>query len=289
MGTAAAPGRTFSVEFFPPKTDEGADKLRIVRRELAELAPAYASVTFGAGGSTRAGTLETVRAILAEGAYPAAPHVSCIASSKAEIQELLDSYRALGVARLVALRGDVPSGSGGERGDFSHADELVAFIRATTGDRFLIEVAAYPEMHPQARSADVDLANFARKVAAGADGAITQYFYNPDAYFRFVEDATRLGVDVPIVPGVMPITNYTQLARFSDACGAEIPRWIRRRLAGFGEDMQALRDFGVEVTLKLCTILLQGGAPGIHFYTMNRTEPTRRIWQALGLGGKPAV
>jgi methylenetetrahydrofolate reductase (NADPH) len=274
--------RTFSFEFFPPKTPEGADKLRAVRARLAALKPEFFSVTFGAGGSTREGTWNTVTEI-AEAGLAVAPHISCIGTTRASVRELIGAYRARGIRRLVALRGDLPSGAGSGGGDFRFANELVEFIRAETGDWFHIEVAAYPETHPQARSAQDDLANFARKVAAGANSAITQYFYNSDAYFRFVEDAQRLGVTVPIVPGIMPITNYTQLARFSDACGAEIPRWIRLRLQGYGDDRESIRAFGLDVVTDLCEQLLSVDAPGLHFYTMNQVEPTLELWSRLGL------
>ena len=274
--------RTFSFEFFPPKTPEGADKLRAVRARLAALKPEFFSVTFGAGGSTREGTWNTVTEI-AEAGLAVAPHISCIGTTRASVRELIGAYRARGIRRVVALRGDLPSGAGSGGGDFRFANELVEFIRAETGDWFHIEVAAYPETHPQARSAQDDLANFARKVAAGANSAITQYFYNSDAYFRFVEDAQRLGVTVPIVPGIMPITNYTQLARFSDACGAEIPRWIRLRLQGYGDDRESIRAFGLDVVTDLCEQLLSVDAPGLHFYTMNQVEPTLELWSRLGL------
>ncbi len=272
---------TFSFEFFPPKTTEGAEKLRRVREELGALKPRYFSVTFGAGGSTQKGTLETVLEIRAAG-YDAAPHLSCIGTSREFIRELLNTYLEHDITHIVALRGDMPSGMGGN-GDFAHANELVSFIRAETGDRFHIEVAAYPEFHPQARSAQDDLQNFKRKVDAGASSALTQYFYNPDAYFRFIESCEKMGVDIPVVPGIMPITNYTQLARFSDACGAEIPRWIRKRLEGFGDDRDSLLAFGHDVVTTLCRQLLDAGAPGLHFYTMNRTAPTLAIWKDLGL------
>lgn len=274
--------RTFSFEFFPPKTPEGADKLRAVRAKLAAVNPAFFSVTFGAGGSTREGTWNTVTEI-ADAGLAVAPHISCIGTTRASVRELIGAYRARGIRRLVALRGDLPSGAGSGGGDFRFANELVEFIRAETGDWFHIEVAAYPETHPQARSAQDDLANFARKVAAGANSAITQYFYNSDAYFRFVEDAQTLGVIVPIVPGIMPITNYTQLARFSDACGAEIPRWIRLRLQGYGDDRESIRAFGLDVVTDLCEQLLSVDAPGLHFYTMNQVEPTLELWRRLGL------
>ncbi|MES2831918.1 MAG: methylenetetrahydrofolate reductase [NAD(P)H] [Pseudomonadota bacterium] len=285
----------FSVEFFPPKTAESADKLRATRSQLAALKPHYFSVTFGAGGSTQQGTLDTVRDIRSEG-LDAAPHMSCMGSSKDGVRQMLKSYQEQGVKRLVALRGDLPNVEGGtavaandgadddassQFGEFRYASELVEFVRAETGDWFHIEVAAYPEMHPQAKSPQDDLQNFARKVKAGADAAITQYFYNPDAYFRFVDDARRIGVDVPIVAGIMPITNYTQLVRFSDMCGAEIPRWLRLKLAGFGDDAPSLRAFGLDVVTQLCEKLLSGGAPGLHFYTLNQAAPTTAIWRRL--------
>ena len=272
---------TLSFEFFPPKTPEGVEKLRRTRAELAELKPHFFSVTFGAGGSTREGTFDTVREIQESG-WNAAPHISCIGTTRASVRELLKEYEQIGVARIVALRGDVPSGMVG-RGEFAFANELVAFIRETTGDRFHIEVAAYPEYHPEAPNPSVDLANFKRKVDAGADSAITQYFYSPDAYVRFVEACRSMGVNVPIVPGIMPITNFRQLARFSDHCGAEIPRWIRKRLEEYQDDMPALRAFGLDVTTRLCAELLAGGAPGLHVYTLNKYQATREIWKRLGL------
>jgi methylenetetrahydrofolate reductase (NADPH) len=272
--------RNVSFEFFPPKTPEGADKLRAVRARLGELEPEFFSVTFGAGGSTKEGTWNTVMELHAEG-RPVAPHISCIGTTRASVRELLGGYRQAGIRRLVALRGDLPSGAAGGAGDFRYANELVEFIRGETGDWFRIEVAAYPEAHPQSRSPADDLARFVQKVGAGADAAITQYFYNPDAYFRFVDEAARLGCAVPIVPGIMPITNFTQLARFSDACGAEIPRWIRRRLESFGDDRDAIRAFGIDVVQQLCERLLDGGAPGLHFYTMNQAEPTAELCRRL--------
>jgi methylenetetrahydrofolate reductase (NADPH) len=271
-----------SFEFFPPKSPEGADKLRSVRARLAALKPAFFSVTFGAGGSTKEGTWNTVMQMHAEG-LTVAPHISCIGTTRASVRELLAGYRATGIRRMVALRGDMPSGAAGGAGDFSFANELVEFIRAETGDWFHIEVAAYPEYHPQARTPADDLANFVRKVKAGADSAITQYFYNPDAYCRFVDDVRALGCTVPVVPGVMPIVNFTQLARFSDACGAEIPRWIRRRLESFGDDKDSIRAFGLDVVTDLCERLLALGAPGLHFYTMNQYEATAELVRRLGL------
>ena len=269
----------FSIEFFPPKTPEGADKLRVTRRTLAELHPKYFSVTFGAGGSTQQGTLDTVLDIMADG-QPAAPHLSCVGATRSSIRALLQQFQAHGIRRLVALRGDLPSGYGGA-GELRYANELVEFIRAETGDWFHIEVAAYPEVHPQARSPQDDLINFERKIKAGANAAITQYFYNADAYFQFVANAQKLGIDVPIVAGIMPITNYTQLMRFSDMCGAEIPRWVRLKLASFGDDSASIKAFGLDVVTSLCERLLAGGAPGLHFYSMNQAVATTAIWQRL--------
>ena len=276
---------TYSIELFPPKTPEGAQKLRATRAQLAELHPRYFSVTFGAGGSTQSGTRDTVLEIRAEG-HEAAPHLSCIGRNRDELRAMLDEYKAHGIRRVVALRGDLPSGYGmldASSGEFAHANQLIEFIRAETGDWFHIEAAAYPEMHPQAKSSQDDLRHFAAKMKAGADAAITQYFYNADAYFRFVEDVRKLGVEAPIVPGIMPITNYTQLLRFSDMCGAEIPRWIRQKLAGFGDDSASLKAFGLDVVTGLCERLLEGGAPGLHFYTLNQAGPTAAIWKSLGL------
>ncbi len=270
-----------SFEFFPPKTPEGADKLRTVRQALYAKRPEFCSVTFGAGGSTQDGTFTTVSEILAEG-VSAASHFSCIGATRARVREQLGQLQAMGVRRLVALRGDLPSGYGAG-GEFSYASDLVAFIRAETGDHFHIEVAAYPEIHPQARSAEADLKAYATKVKAGASSAITQYFYNSDAYFRFVEDAQRLGADVPVVPGIMPITNSSQLLRFSDACGAEIPRWIRLRLQGYGDDTASIKAFGLEVVTDLCEQLRAGGAPGLHFYSMNQSAPSLAVLAQLGL------
>ncbi len=269
----------FSIEFYPPKTPEGADKLRVARAKLAQLNPKYFSVTFGAGGSTQRGTLDTVLEIMAEG-HSAAPHLSCVGGSRESIRDILGQFQSHGIRRLVALRGDLPSGYGGG-GEFRYANELVEFIRAETGDWFHIEVAAYPETHPQARSPQDDLRSFARKIEAGADAAITQYFYNADAYFAFMEQAGKLGITVPVVPGIMPITNYTQLMRFSDMCGAEIPRWVRLKLASFGDDSASIKAFGLDVVTALCERLLAGGAPGLHFYSMNQAAPTTALWQRL--------
>ena len=268
-----------SFEFFPPKTPEGADKLRLTRRALYAHQPEFCSVTFGAGGSTQEGTFGTVKEILGEG-VAAASHLSCVGATKAAVRQHLATLQAMGVKRLVALRGDLPSGYG-LGGEFHYASDLVAFIRAETGDAFHIEVAAYPEVHPQAKSADADLKAFAAKVRAGANSAITQYFFNADAYFRFVDDAQALGVDVPVVPGIMPISSSMQLMRFSDACGAEIPRWIRMRLQGFGDDSASIKSFGLDVITALCERLCAAGAPGLHFYTMNQAVATTEIIQRL--------
>jgi methylenetetrahydrofolate reductase (NADPH) len=273
--------QNFSIEFFPPKTPEGVEKLQAVRTRLAALQPKYFSVTFGAGGSTQKGTLETVLDIQRAG-HEAAPHLSCIGSNRDSLRAILNEYRASGIRRVVALRGDLPSGYGAF-GELRYANELVEFIRAESGDWFHIEVAAYPEMHPQAKSPQDDLDNFVRKVKAGANAAITQYFYNPDAYFQFIEQAQRAGVDVPIVAGIMPIMNYSQLVRFSDMCGAEIPRWIRLKLASFGDDAAAIRAFGLDVVTSLCERLLAGGAPGLHFYTLNQANATLEICRRLGI------
>ncbi|MES2424887.1 MAG: methylenetetrahydrofolate reductase [NAD(P)H] [Pseudomonadota bacterium] len=270
-----------SFEFFPPKTPEGADKLRAVRQRLYAHKPEFCSVTYGAGGSTQRGTFDTVAEILAEG-VAAASHFSCIGATKASLREQLAQLKAMGVQRLVALRGDLPSGYGAG-GEFHYASDLVAFIRAETGDDFRIEVAAYPEVHPQAKSPDADLQAFVAKVQAGAHSAITQYFYNTDAYFRFVDEAYQRGVDVPVVPGIMPITSSTQLLRFSDACGAEIPRWIRLRLQSYGDDTASIKAFGLDVVTDLCDQLRNGGVPGLHFYTMNQSAATLEICDRLGL------
>ncbi|CAN1540085.1 MAG: methylenetetrahydrofolate reductase [NAD(P)H] [Sulfuritalea sp.] len=271
---------TLSFEFFPPKTAEGMDNLRETRAELAKFSPEFFSVTFGAGGSTRDRTMDTVLEIQQEG-FQAAPHISCISSSKEEIRNLLNAYQAHGIKRLVALRGDVPSGEVSS-GDFKYATELVAFIRAETGDHFHIEVAAYPEFHPEARTPTADLLNLKRKVDAGADSAITQYFYNPDAYFRFIEQCAATGINVPIVPGIMPIYNITQLARFSSICGAEIPRWLKMRLEEYGDDMASLRAFGIDVVSELCETLKVWGVPSLHFYTLNRSGVISNIIENIG-------
>lgn len=276
---ASTTGVPVSFEFFPPKTPEGAEKLRAVRQQLHALQPEFCSVTYGAGGSTQEGTFATVREILAEG-VSAASHFSCIGATRQSVREQLATLKAMGVQRLVALRGDLPSGYG-MGGEFHYASDLVAFIRAETGRDFHIEVAAYPEVHPQARSPEADLKAYVTKVQAGADAAITQYFYSADAYFRFVEDARRQGADVPVVPGIMPITSSTQLMRFSDACGAEIPRWIRLRLQAFGDDVASIRAFGLDVVTAMCEQLLAGGAPALHFYTMNQSAATLEICRRL--------
>ena len=276
--------KTFSIEFFPPQTAEGVEKLRLVRDKLAALKPAFFSVTYGAGGSTRERTFSTVREIVAAG-LDAAPHLSCIGSSRESIRGILAEFQGEGIRRVVALRGDLPSGMA-DPGEFRYANELVEFIRAETGDHFHIEVAAYPEWHPQARSADDDLQAFVRKVNAGANSAITQYFYNADAYFHFVDAVRAAGVTIPIVPGIMPIASFAKLARFSDACGAEIPRWMRKKFEGFGDDADSIKAFGLDVVTELCQKLLAGGAPGLHFYSMNQSGLTTEIWQRLGLGNR---
>jgi len=272
-----------SIEFFPPQTAEGADKLRATCAKLAVLKPAFFSVTYGAGGSTRERTFAAVKEIAAAG-HEAAPHLSCIGSTRDSIREILQQYADAGIRRIVALRGDLPSGAGAA-GEFRHANELVQFIRAETGDRFRIEVAAYPEWHPQARSPKDDLLAFKRKADAGANGAITQYFYNLDAYLYFVEAVRKMGVDIPIVPGIMPIGSFSKLARFSDACGAEIPRWMRKTFESYGDDAESIRAFGLDVVTRLCEKLIAAGAPGLHFYSMNMAGPTTEICRRLGLGG----
>lgn len=275
--------RIFSFELFPPKTLDGLERLKTQVVALNQVRPHYFSVTYGAGGSTQERTLDTV-AWLCKQDIETAPHLSCIGSQRNDIRKLLVHYQSLGIKRLVALRGDSPSGMGlGEPSDLRYANELVDFIRTETGNHFHIEVAAYPEVHPQARNAATDMEHFLRKVQAGANAAITQYFYNADAYFAFRDNCTRVGINIPIVPGIMPITNYTQLARFSDACGAEIPRWLRKRLEIYQDDLPTLQEFGHEVVTNLCQRLLEGDAPGLHFYTMNQATPILRIWDALAL------
>ncbi len=268
-----------SFEFFPPQTSEGAEKLAHTCTQLATLKPEFFSVTFGAGGSTRDRTLNTVKEIRSQG-YDAAPHLSCVGSTRENIREILATYKEAGINRIVALRGDLPSGMA-TVGEFQYANELVEFIRKETGDHFHIEVAAYPEVHPQARSARDDLINFRRKLAAGADSAITQYFYNADSYFHFVDECRKMGITSPIVPGIMPIVRYAQLARFSDACGAEIPRWMRKTLEGYGDDSESVQAFGLDAVTHLCEKLLKGGAPGLHFYTLNQAKPSMAILERL--------
>jgi methylenetetrahydrofolate reductase (NADPH) len=273
--------RNFSFEFFPPKTPEGTAKLRETVKQLAQFNPAFFSVTFGAGGSTQDGTLSTVLDIRANG-HAAAPHLSCIGSTRENIRDMIHKYKDAGIKHMVALRGDLPSGMA-VAGEFRYASDLVEFIRSETGDHFHIEVAAYPEYHPQARHAQDDLKNFKRKVDAGANSAMTQYFYNPDAYFHFVDEVRAMGVTVPIVPGIMPISSFSQLARFSDTCGAEIPRWVRRKMEGFGDDTASIRAFGLDVVTDVASRLLEGGAPGLHFYTLNSAGLSSTIWQRLGI------
>ena len=273
--------RTYSFEFFPPNTDEGAEKLAVTARELALLKPKFFSVTYGAGGSTQARTLKAVLDLRGAG-HAAAPHISCIGSTHAGLHDTLQQYKDNGIKHVVALRGDLPSGTA-SAGEFHYANELVAFIRKEFGSHFVIEVAAYPEYHPQARSALDDLNNFKRKVEAGADSAITQYFYNTDCYYHFIEQCEKMGITIPIVPGIMPIGRFSQLARFSDACGAEIPRWIRKKLEGYGDDTDSIRAFGLDVVTRLCEDLLKAGAPGLHFYTMNQAALTTAIWKRLKL------
>ena len=275
------PSRHFSFEFFPPKTPEGSAKLRETVKQLAQYNPSFFSVTFGAGGSTQEGTLAAVLDIRAAG-HHAAPHISCIGSTRENIRAVIHRYKDAGIKHTVALRGDLPSGMA-VAGEFRFAADLVAFIREETGDHFHIEVAAYPEYHPQARNAQDDLKNFKRKIDAGANSAMTQYFYNPDAYFHFVDQVQAMGVSVPVVPGIMPIGSFSQLARFSDACGAEIPRWVRRKMEGYGDDSASIRAFGLDVVADLCVKLLEGGAPGLHFYTLNSAGLSSTIWQRLGI------
>ncbi|MDD4912764.1 MAG: methylenetetrahydrofolate reductase [NAD(P)H] [Sideroxydans sp.] len=269
-----------SFEFFPPQTPEGAEKLTAVRQRLATLKPEFFSCTFGAGGSTQDRTLETIRLMHAEG-HQAAPHLSCVGSTRDNIRSLLFTYKDMGIKRIVALRGDLPSGMA-SIGEFQYANELVSFIRAQTGEHFHIEVAAYPEFHPQANSAREDMLNFKRKIHAGANSAITQYFYNADAYFRYVDETHKLGVTAPIVPGIMPIMRYSQLARFSDMCGAEIPRWMRKTMEGYGDDVESVQAFGLDIVTKLCEKLIAGGAPSLHFYTLNQSKASLEILNRLG-------
>ena len=273
--------KSFSFEFFPPQTQEGANKLAATRKQLALLKPAFFSVTFGAGGSTRERTLEAVQQIQTDG-YEAAPHLSCVGSTRENIRAILHTYKNMGIKRIVALRGDLPSGMA-TSGEFHYANELVSFIRVETGEHFHIEVAAYPEFHPQAKSPRDDLLNFKRKVMAGANSAITQYFYNADGYFRFIDECRKMGVTLPIVPGIMPIMKFSQLARFSDLCGAEIPRSMRKMLESYGDDNESVQAFGLDVVTQLCERLLAGGAPGLHFYTLNQSAPSLEIWKRLGL------
>ncbi len=273
--------RAFSFEFFPPRTEQGIERLRATWKQLAQLKPRFFSVTYGAGGTTRERTLGTVLEIR-EAGHEAAPHISCVGSSRADIAATIELYRSKGIRHIVALRGDVPSGTASP-GELRYASELVAFIREQTGDHFRIDVACYPEFHPQARSPQDDVLNLRRKLDAGANAAITQYFYNADGYFRFIDECEALGIEVPIVPGIMPIGNFVQLARFSDACGAEMPRWLRQKLASFGDDLASIRSFGLDVVTDLCDRLLSAGAPGLHFYTMNQAGLTSTIWQRLGL------
>ncbi|SDI39062.1 methylenetetrahydrofolate reductase [NAD(P)H] [Pseudomonas panipatensis] len=275
--------RRYSFEFFPAKTEAGHEKLLATARQLASYKPDFFSCTYGAGGSTRDRTLSTVLQLDGEVKVPTAPHLSCVGDSKADLRALLAQYKAAGIRRIVALRGDLPSGMGMASGELRYANELVEFIRSETGEHFHIEVAAYPEVHPQARNFEDDLANFARKAKAGANSAITQYFFNADSYFYFVERAAKLGVEIPVVPGIMPITNYSKLARFSDACGADIPRWIRKQLEAYGDDISSIQAFGEDVISDMCERLLAGGAPGLHFYTLNQAEPSLAIWKNLQL------
>ena len=274
---------SISFEFFPTKTEAGHEKLLNVARQLAGYQPDFFSCTYGAGGSTRDRTLNTVLQLDGEVKVPTAPHLSCVGDTKADLRELLNFYKEAGIQRIVALRGDLPSGMGMASGELRYANELVDFIRAETGDHFHIEIAAYPEMHPQARNFEDDLTNFVRKANAGADSAITQYFFNADCYFYFVERVRKLGVETPVVPGIMPITNYSKLARFSDACGAEIPRWVRKQLEAYGDDIQSIQAFGEQVITEMCEKLLAGGAPGLHFYTLNQAEPSLAVWNNLKL------
>jgi methylenetetrahydrofolate reductase (NADPH) len=273
----------FSFELFPPQTSQGVEKLRLTRKQLAQYHPKFFSVTFGAGGSTRERTLETVLEIQAEG-HVVAPHLSCIGSTQQNIRTILEKYYQAGIRDIVALRGDLPSGMA-QAGEFRYASELVAFIRQEFGSSFHIDVAAYPEYHPQARSAQTDFENFKRKIETGANSAITQYFYNADAYYHFVESCESSGLNIPIVPGIMPINKFSQLVRFSDTCGAEIPRWIRKKLEGYSDDNASIQAFGLDIVTDLCERLLQAGAPGLHFYTLNSADLTSIIWKRLNLKG----
>ena len=275
-----SPTTPISFEFYPPQTPEGVEKLTAARQRLAAMKPEFFSVTFGAGGSTQDRTLETIRQIHGEG-HNATPHLSCVGSTRDNVRALLFAYKEMGIKRIVALRGDLPSGMH-SIGEFQYANELVSFIRAQTGEHFHIEVAAYPEFHPQANSAREDMLNFKRKMNAGANSAITQYFYNTDGYFRFVDECRKLGVTAPIVPGIMPITRFSQLARFSDACGAEIPRWMRKTMEGYGDDVESVQSFGLDVVTQLCEKLIAGGAPGLHFYTLNQANASLEILKRLG-------
>ncbi|MFT5719121.1 MAG: methylenetetrahydrofolate reductase (NADPH) [Oleiphilaceae bacterium] len=279
--------RRFSFEFFPPKTPVGMEKLQIVRDELARRKPDFFSVTYGAGGSTQERTTDTVLNLQDQG-ISTAPHLSCVGSTLENMSSLLSHYQEKGVNRIVALRGDLPSGMG-SAGELRYANELVAFIRKHSGDHFNIEVAAYPEFHPQAESAEADLLNFKKKVDAGANSAITQYFFNPDSYFYFLERAEKMGINIPIVPGIMPITNYTSLIRFSEMCGADIPRWIKKQLEAYGDDVESIQKFGTEVVTKMCDQLLEQGAPGLHFYTLNQSEPSLKVWDNLGLSNQEPI
>ena len=273
-----------SFEFFPPKTAESTASLLAAAHHLSDYEPSFMSVTFGAGGSTRSGTIDTVTMLKDKAGVPVAPHLACVGATAEDVSALLENYQAMGINRLVALRGDMPSGMV-NAGEFHFASDLVEFIRAKTGDHFHIEVAAYPEFHPQAKSVIDDIANLKRKADAGADSAITQYFFNPDAYFYYLDECGRAGIDIPIVPGIMPITRFTSLARFSDICGAEIPRWIRKRLESYGDDVLSIQEFGLEVVVGMCQQLVEGGAPGLHFYTLNKDKPTVEIITELNLLG----
>ncbi len=279
--------RRFSFEFFPPKTDQGKEKLQAVRDQLAAVNPDFFSVTFGAGGSTRDRTIETVLSLHKQG-ISTAPHLSCVGGTRQEIAELLDLYKENGINRIVALRGDLPSGMGAS-GELRYANELVEFIREHSGDHFNLEVAAYPEFHPQARSAEEDLKNFARKVQAGANSAITQYFFNADSYFYFIDRLEQMNITIPVVPGIMPIVNFSSLVRFSEMCGAEVPRWIRKQLEAYGDDSESILKFGEEVVTNMCEKLLQAGAPGLHFYTLNQAEPSISIWKNLGISEREKI